>query len=140
MSACVLDASFACQWLFRDEASTAADTALRVIVREGALVPALWIFEITNVLGLAARRGRLSAGDVQDALELLRSLPLVVDEPLSLEGSEAVLTFMLAHRLTAYDATYLELAQRRGLALATKDRDLLAAAPVAGVPLFEVVL
>ena len=140
MSACVLDASFACQWLFGDEASPAGDAALRVIAQKGALVPALWVFEITNVLGLAARRGRLSVADVQEALGLLRSLPLIVDEPLSLGVSDSLLSLMQTHRLTAYDATYLELAQRHGLALATKDRELLAAASSAGVPLFQVVI
>lgn len=105
MSACVLDTSFACQWLFGDEASSAGDAALRVIAQDGALVLALWVFEITNVLGLAARRGRLSTAGVQEALELLRSLPLTVDEPVSLGGSDIVLSLMQAHRLTAYDAT-----------------------------------
>ena len=139
MSTCALDASFTCQWLFRDEASPEGYAALSVIGRGGAIVPAVWFFEITNVLGMAERRGRVSAAGQQDAIRLLRSLPLTVDEPPSLAGSDAVLELMRAHRLTAYDATYLELARRRGLALATKDRDLLAAAPALGVPLFTFV-
>jgi predicted nucleic acid-binding protein len=38
------------------------------------------------------------------------------------------------YRLTAYDAAYLELALRRGLALATFDTDLIAAAQDAAIP------
>lgn len=63
----------------------------------------------------------------------------IVDEPPSLAWSERVLKLMRVHRLTAYDATYLELAQRRALPLATKDRDLLVAAPAVGVPVFTAV-
>ncbi len=136
MTACVLDASFTFQWLFQDEASPEGYAALAVVGREGAVIPALWFIEVTNVLGMAERRGRIQPDGLQDALRLLRSLPLTVDEPPSLAWSEPVLQLMRARRLTAYDATYLELASRRGLPLATKDRDLLAAAPAVGVPLF----
>jgi len=131
----VLDASFTCQWLFGDEASPEGYAALRVIGRDGAIVPALWVFEITNVLGIAERRSRLSATGLQDAMRLLRSLPLTVDEPASLTWSESVLDLMRAHRLTAYDAAYLELAIRRGLPLATRDKDLRKAAMTLGVAL-----
>jgi predicted nucleic acid-binding protein len=137
VSACVLDASFTFQWLFQDEASPEGYAALAVIGRDGAVVPPLWFVEITNVLGMAERRGRVTQAALPEAMRLLRSLPLTLDEPPSLGWSEPVLELMRAHRLTAYDATYLELARRRGLKLATKDRDLIAAAPAAGVPLFE---
>jgi len=132
----VLDASFTFQWLFQDEASPEGYAALGVIGREGAVVPALWFVEVTNVLGLAERRGRMAEAGLQDALRLLRLLPLIVDDSPSLAWSEPVLQLMRAHRLTAYDAAYLELARRRGLPLATKDRGLLAAAPAVGAPLF----
>lgn len=136
MTACVLDASFTFQWLFQDEASPEGYAALAVVGREGAIIPALWFIEVTNVLGMAERRGRMQPDGLRDALRLLRSLPLAVDEPPSLAWSEPVLQLMRAHRLTAYDATYLELACRRGLPLATKDRDLLVAALAVGVALF----
>lgn len=132
----MLDASFTFQWLFKDEASPEGYAALAVIGRDGAVVPALWFVEITNVLGMAERRGRIAEAGLQDALRLLRSLPLVIDEPPSLAWSEPILRLMRAHRLTAYDATYLELACRLGLPLATKDRDLLVAVPAAGAVLF----
>ena len=131
----MLDASFTFQWLFQDEVSLEGYAALAVVGRGGAVIPALWFVEITNGLGMAERRGQIDAAGLHEALHLLRSLPLVVDEPPSLAWSEPVLQLMRAHRLTAYDAGYLELAQRRGLPLATKDRDLLAAAPIVGVHL-----
>lgn len=136
MSLCVLDASFTFQWLFEDEASAEGDAALASIRLGGAAVPALWPVEITNVLGLAERRGRLTPDGVADAFALLRPLPLDVAAPPSLAEAVGVLDLMRQHRLTAYDATYLDLATRLKLPLATKDRELLAAAPLVGVPLF----
>jgi hypothetical protein len=59
-----LDASFTFQWLFEDEATPEGDVALAAIRLGGAAVPALWPVEITNVLGIAERRGRLTPGSV----------------------------------------------------------------------------
>ena len=47
----------------------------------------------------------------------------------------AVLRLARAHRLSVYDAAYLELAQREGLPLATLDADLQRAAAGEGVAL-----
>ena len=138
MSACILDASFTFQWLFRDEASAAGYAALATIKRDGAVIPPLWFVEIANGLGMAERRGRIAQTGMPEAMALLRSLPLETDEPPSLARCEVILDLMRTYRLTAYDATYLELARRRGMSLATRDRDLLVAAPAAGVTLFAV--
>ena len=138
MSLCVLDASLALQWLFEDEATPEGDAALAAIRLGGAAVPALWPFEIANVLGTAERRGRLTGDGVRDGLALLRPLPLQVVGPSNLAEAEAVLDLMRRYRLTGYDAAYLELALRLRLPLATKDRELLVAAPVAGVAFFAV--
>ena len=139
MTLCVLDASFTFQWLFEDEASPEGDAALASVRLKGAMVPALWPVEITNVLGIAGRRGRLTTDGVADALTLLQSLLLDVVEPSMLAEAGVILGLMRQHRLTAYDATYLELAMRLRLPLATKDRDLLVAAPLVGVPVFAIV-
>jgi predicted nucleic acid-binding protein len=136
VSLCVLDTSFTFQWLLEDEATPEGDAALAAIGLGGAAVPALWSVEITNVLGVAERRGRLTREGVADALTFLRSIPLEVAEPSTLAEAGTVLDLMRRHRLTAYDAIYLELAIRLRLQLATKDRELLVAAPASGVALF----
>ena len=138
VSLCVLDASFTFQWLFEDEATPEGDAALKAIGTGGAAVPALWLFEVTNVLGVAERRGRLTRDGVADALAFLQSLPLDVAHPPTVGEAGLVLDLMRRHRLTAYDATYLELAQRLGLPLATKDRELLEVAGTVGVALLKV--
>jgi predicted nucleic acid-binding protein len=135
MAACVLDASSAFPWLFEDEATPEADAVLELVIQQGAIVPALWYTEIENGLGMAERRNRLSPTGVREACGLLRGLPLVLDEPAPERAFGAVLDLMRTHRLTAYDATYLELAIRRGLPLASSDRALRTAAVAIGVPL-----
>ena len=139
MAVCVLDASFTLQWLLNDESSAAGDAALSVISTGGGLVPALWFAEIANTLGMAVRRGQLDGAVLRNAHILLRSLPLTADEPASLAWSQPILDLMRAHRLTAYDATYLELAARVRPPLATKDRELFIAAPAVAVTLFSAV-
>ena len=138
MSLCVLDASYTFQWLFEDEASAEGDAALAAVRLIGALVPSLWFVEIVNGLGIAERRSRVTSAQVTEGLHLLRSVPVSVDEAPTLTWSDAVLALMRAHRLTAYDATYLELAVRRGLPLATRDKALRQAATAVGVALLEV--
>jgi predicted nucleic acid-binding protein len=136
VAVCVLDASFTLQWIFKDEASAEGYATLAAVSAGGAVIPALWFVEITNVLGMAERRSRLDTAGMQRASALIQLLPLVMDEPASLAWSRPVLTLMRTYLLTAYDATYLELAMRLRLPLATKDRELLVAAPASGVPLF----
>ena len=94
MSLCVLDASFAFQWLIEDEATPEGDAALKTISAGGAAVPALWPVEITNVFGVAERRGRLTRDEVADALAILQSLPLDVAAPLTLAEAGTILGLM----------------------------------------------
>jgi predicted nucleic acid-binding protein len=98
----------------------------------GAVVPALWWFEVRNTLIVGERRGRLDAIQTTEILAQIEALPISRDrEP----DSEAVLALARAHRLTVYDAAYLELALRADLPLATLDRQLAAAARAVRVPL-----
>ena len=96
------------------------------------MVPALWHLEVRNTVLVAERRGRLATGDVKDRLDALKGLPIRTDEALDLES-----TFDLAraHRLTFYDAVYLELAKRENAELATFDAALVRAAASERVPL-----
>lgn len=135
MTGFVLDCSIAAAWCFEDEASPEVDALLERARSTRAVVPPLWHWEIANVLQMAARRQRIAPADIPVRLGLLGVLPIDTDlECIGRAWREASLLAQ-AHRLTVYDASYLELAQRRGLALATRDRELAAAARTAGVPL-----
>ena len=133
MSGLVLDCSVAVAWCFEDEASPETDAVLERVRDEGALVPALWHLELGNVLVQAERRKRLTAADTTTRLELIADLPIVTDDETPTRALREVLTLARAEGLTTYDAAYLELAMRKGLPLATKDRTLRDAAKRAGV-------
>ena len=133
MTACVLDSSAALAWVLPDEEG--ADALLDAVAEAGAAVPPLWPFEVANVLLLLERRGRLAPAARAQALRDLRGLPIRID-PESCERTWTdTITLAAAHKLTVYDASYLELAHRLGLPLATLDAELRAAAGACGVPL-----
>lgn len=131
----VLDNSVAVVWGFEDEDSAYADRTLELLDTDAAVAPAIWPLEVANAILTGERRGRLSAADTTRFLELLGGLPVVVED-VALAGTlGTVLDVGRAYALTSYDASYLELAMRRGLPLATLDRRLADAAREAGVPL-----
>jgi len=129
----VVDASVTMAWCFADEVTPATEAVLDLFGGDGAVVPAIWPLEIANVLLVAERRGRLSEAQASRFLDLLQQLPIEVDEvPVDLAG---VVATGRRHALSAYDASYLALAERTGAPLATLDRRLGEAAVRAGVPL-----
>ena len=135
----VLDASMTLAWLVdradRTEAALARQ-AFGEVRAFGAQVPALWYAEVANTLLVFERAKRLS---VQDSVSYLSDIALLAIEQDDLPpaaGQARVLDLGRIHDLSAYDATYLELAMRRAAALATFDRKLAAAARNAGVRVF----
>jgi predicted nucleic acid-binding protein len=131
----VLDVSLSCAWCFADETSEPAWAILEQLQEGRAHVPALWLWETANVLVQAERRGRISPAAIRTYLGLLEGLPISVDQPSTASAWHDTLALARSHRLTSYDAAYLELALRRGLPLATRDKALQAAGRLEGVPL-----
>jgi predicted nucleic acid-binding protein len=130
----VLDSSVVATWVFGDEVSAATDHLARRLETDVGVAPAMFPFELGNVLLLGLRRGRLKAELVVGQLERLAGMSIEIEEPPS--GVTLLATWRVAndHRLTFYDASYLELALRRGLPLATLDAELIAACAVLGHP------
>jgi predicted nucleic acid-binding protein len=128
----VLDASIALSWAFTDECDPRATAALARIRTDEALVPSIWWFEIRNTLVVNERRGRLTEADTAAFLRTLSRLAVINDrQPREAE----ILAMARRHRLSVYDAAYLELAQRDTIPLATLDRELIGAARAERVPL-----
>lgn len=121
----VLDASIAACWAFDDESHPTAALALERIRVDGARVPAIWWFEVRNVLIMNERRGRLAEPDTRAFLRALSRLEIITDRS---PDETAALDLARRHRLTVYDASYLELARRDDIPLATLDADLIRAA------------
>lgn len=128
----VLDASTTLAWCFEDEATPETEAVLDRLTDDTAVVPALWELEISNVLLVGERRGRLTEAQSARFVTLLSSLPITLD--LAGPDLNAVLAAGRRHGLSAYDATYLVLAEREGIPLATQDDKLRRAAAAAGVP------
>jgi predicted nucleic acid-binding protein len=131
----VVDASVALAWCFADESSELAGRALDRLEQDEALAPAIWPLEVANGLRTAERRGRLDLADMTHVRELLVSLPIEV-EGVPLDAALGEVTELARQLdLTTYDAAYLSLAARRGVALATVDERLRRACERAGVEL-----
>jgi predicted nucleic acid-binding protein len=134
----VLDVSVTLAWCFHDEATPATVWVLDCLRTEEAIVPSLWHLEVTNVLTLAERKGRIAAARISEFIALLEALPITVDEETPFRAFADILGLARAERLTSYDAAYLELAMRLGIPLATKDNALRQAATKLGVALLGV--
>jgi predicted nucleic acid-binding protein len=128
----VVDASVSAAWFLPDEANPATEAALQATSTHDVWVPALWLLEVSNLLLQAQRRKRITADKRRDLAAAAGALRIKVDrEPVPITTLDDVAA---RHGLSAYDAAYLELALRRGLALATQDDALIAAMTRAGVP------
>ena len=124
----VVDCSVAMAWLFPDEATPGTNALLSRLVIETALVPAWWFIEIANVLTMAERKGRITARQSDAFIADLAKLGLEQDDEAPGRAFTHLLPMCRTHRLTSYDAIYLDLALRRSLPLATLDDDLRKAA------------
>jgi predicted nucleic acid-binding protein len=131
----VLDSSVTMAWAYAEETSPAVHEVFERLAQYGAWVPSLWRLEVANVLEMSVRRGRRDAAFRDATLEDLTLLPIAVDRETDRHAWDATLHLATRHRLTTYDAAYLELAQRRGIPLATLDSELRSAAGAEKVPL-----
>jgi predicted nucleic acid-binding protein len=130
----VVDASVSACWAFADEDHPVADVAFSSLQTEEAVVPALWWFEVRNILVVNERRGRIHEQETDFFLRALALFRIRIDREPEHAG---VLRIARAQGLSVYDAAYLELAYREKLPLATLDRRLGEAARLVGVQLFE---
>jgi predicted nucleic acid-binding protein len=141
----VIDASLTLDWCFIDEQSLYGDAILSLLEDEqnqaAAIVPNLWPLEVLNALIVAERRNRVTYDEAQEFLAVIHGLdievePTTSDQALS-NTFDDIYALARKHRLTAYDAAYLELAIRRNLPLASMDEALNKAALASGVNLVQ---
>lgn len=129
----VIDCSVALSWYFSDEINDRTQALRDQLVNESIHVPCLWPIEITNVVLAALRQNRITDDELPDLLDDLRELPDEIDrETDSMVWDES---FHLAKQfnLSIYDATYMELAVRRELPIATLDKGLAKACQEADI-------
>ena len=129
----VLDSSATLAWVYADEITLPIRHVFNLVSENGAWVPGLWKLEVANILEMGVRRGRHDAAFRDSTLADLAFLPISVDAQTDRQAWGATLQLSERHRLTLYDAAYLELALRRGLPLASLDAELRGAAQAEGV-------
>src|SRR5277367_3640204 len=129
MAVFVVDASVALAWCFEDEATDWSEGLLtRLRSGDQVAVPSHWPMEVSNGLLMGVRRKRIQPGKPEVLWDELALLPIMVEVAPNPNESKAALSLCDKHGLTVYDASYLELALRRQLPLATLDSDLRRAA------------
>ncbi|TAK84852.1 MAG: PIN domain-containing protein [Betaproteobacteria bacterium] len=127
----VIDASVTLPWFLQDERTTFTEAVFSALGKQEYWVPVMWRLEFANALLAAERKKRIDRQTRLEALELAAALALRVDAtPVDMKTISALAE---RHDLSAYDASYLELAQRAGYSLITMDRVLAEAAVAAGI-------
>ena len=129
----ILDTSVTLAWCFADEATPTTDHLLERLSSEKAFVPSIWSLEVSNVLLMAEKKKRIQYADIIQFVTLLQTLPIEIDDVANEKCFHEILGLAYTQKLTTYDTTYLELAMRKGLPLASRDKDLCAAAKKLGI-------
>jgi len=133
----ILDCSVTMAWYFKDEANAYANAIRRSLSGVAAVVPCLWPLEVANILVMGERRQCSTEAEASKWLGFLRILPIRVDNETAARAWSDILHIARSYNLSAYDASYLELAIRLGLPLASLDDKLMATAASAGVAEFK---
>lgn len=132
----VLDASATAPLFLDDERDGILPDLPERLAQSVVFVPAHWRAEIINALFVAVRRGRIDTAGETAAKRMLEGMLVQVDQTATSDLLGAGWRLAGRHRLTIYDAAYLELALRNDARLATNDRALIKAAMAEGVGLF----
>lgn len=135
----VLDNSITMRWFFGDgklQEITYAGKVLDAMKKTNAMVPVTWGLEVANVIARAEAKGIVTEARSGAFLEMLEGVDIEVDSATFAHALTGTLQLARRYKLSAYDASYLELALRLGMPLATLDDDLQKAAKKAGVKKF----
>jgi predicted nucleic acid-binding protein len=130
----VLDGSAALAWCFEDESTPSIDAVMFQVANDGAVVPALWRLEVANGLRSGIRRGRLTPAQRDALLVALGEMNIVTDPETDRYAWSTTVRLAERHDLSVYDASYLEVAARLSLPLASLDKALRTAAQSIGLP------
>lgn len=135
----VLDNSVTMRWFFGDgkpQELAYAGRVLEAMQDAKACVPITWGLEVANVIVKAEEKALVTEARSGAFLEMLEDVEIEVDTATFTHALSDTLQLARRYKLSAYDASYLELALRLGLPLATLDEDLQKAAKKAGVKKF----
>ncbi|WP_211450758.1 type II toxin-antitoxin system VapC family toxin [Collimonas antrihumi] len=135
----VLDNSVTMRWLFGDGSPSDKAYAKQVLasISEARVsVPGVWSLEVANVITRAEKKFGLTEARSAEFVHALQQMHIQVDPETNTHALGDTLQLARRYNLSAYDAAYLELALREGLALATLDEGLIKAVKKAGAKRF----
>ncbi len=124
----VVDNSVVMAWCFDDEVDFYTDAIQDLLARNVAFVPSIWPLEVANVLLVAERKKRITKAASGHFIAMLSQLPIVVDSTEPERVLHDVISLARQYKLTSYDSSYIELAIRKGLPIASLDNAILKAA------------
>jgi predicted nucleic acid-binding protein len=133
----VLDNSVVLAWCFDDEQSAYADATLELLEHGEAMAPAIWPLEVGNALLVAQRRKRIARADAAHFLQMVRQLPITVEQTTPAQIFTEVYSLARDLQLSTYDAAYLDLAIRSNVPIATLDKPLLKGAKQYGIAVLD---
>lgn len=133
----VIDNSVVMTWCFKDETSQYADAILDSLEVSTGFVPSIWPLEVCNGLLVAERKRRIGGAGSARFIALLTELPIIVEQEPPERMIKEIFALAREHKLSSYDASYLDLAMRKGLPIATLGKNLVAAAKRSKVPILN---
>jgi len=133
----VIDNSVVMTWCFKDETSQYADAILDRFEISTGFVPSIWPLEVCNLLLVAERKRQIGEADITRFIALIAELPIIVKQEPPERMTKEIFALAREHKLSTYDASYLDLAMRKGLPIATLDKNLIAAAKRSKVPILS---
>ncbi|MCB9768400.1 MAG: type II toxin-antitoxin system VapC family toxin [Candidatus Omnitrophica bacterium] len=124
-------------WCFEDESSEYADKVLESLENCEAVVPSIWPLEVGNVLLVAERRNRIDEASSTHFLEILNALPIQVEPDPPDRIFTRILSLARMYEMSTYDASYLDLAMRVDIEIATLDESLRRVAKQVGMEVYS---
>ncbi len=131
----VLDCSVAVSWCFEDEYSKHAEEILTLLSSMKAIVPSIWPLEVSNVLCMSERHKRINNEKCNKFLDILSSLPIELDMGHTSMFNKRIISITNNQQISAHDASYIELALRYNIPLASFDKKLCVVAKSEGIKL-----
>ena len=132
----ILDCSVYMSWCFNEETIKASSKILNSITKKGIIVPSLWVYEVTNTLTVSVRRKKLTVADAHDLINNIQLLPIEFDKP-TIENMSNIFNIANEHKLSAYDAAYIELALRTNTQIASFDKEVIKVSGKLGIKIFN---
>ena len=134
----VLDNSIVMRWFFNDgniKDRQYSEGVLNLIVlgSNTPITPGVWPLEIANVISRAESMGQIEETRSAHFLEIIREMNIATESIAQDVSFGSVLHLARVYKLSSYDASYLELAMRYSIPLATLDKDLITAMKKVGV-------